>query len=188
MFRVSHWPLLGGLGTGRKSAHGQYHAALGKYLAGLPAPGDLHTLCGALFDKQRFGGRLQPQVDAIGEGGGCQPCDQGIAHGQTCAPWMVEAIQGISAHQFQAVPERSRRALEAEEVLDVDAIDHHAAEQQHAVRGPLEVLEVLTQLAPVVLVDFQGATGLRAAGQIRVIVGRQWPHAVFELAVGLQET
>src|SRR5450830_1262910 len=45
---------------------------------------------------------------------------------------------------------------------------------------------MLTEVATVVLVDFQRATCLRATRQVRVVVGRQRSQAVLEFAVGFQ--
>ena len=113
---------------------------------------------------------MQPQVDTIGQGRGGQAGDQCISDREAGTTRVTDAVYGITPHQFEAVPERFRRAFATEKVLYINAIDHHAAEQQHAVRWALQVFEMLAQPAPVVLVDFQCAASLRTAGQVRVIV------------------
>ena len=71
-------------------------------------------------------------------------------------------------------------------MLDIHAVDHHAAEQQHAVRWHLQVLEALAEVLAVVLDHFQCAAELRGAGRIRVIVGRVRAQGIAQFGVLLQ--
>ncbi|MCY1451542.1 hypothetical protein D9M71_684130 [compost metagenome] len=96
---------------------------------------------------------------------------------------VAETIHAVARHQLQAVPERFRRAPEAEEVLDVDAVHHHPAEQQHPRRRHLQVLEALAKMAAVVLDHFQRTAELGGAVLVRVVVRRVRAQGVAQLSV-----
>ncbi|MDT4833780.1 hypothetical protein FQZ97_674010 [compost metagenome] len=81
------------------------------------------------------------------------------------------------------MPEGAGRAADAEEVLDIDAVHHHAAEQQHAFRRPTQVLEAPAQATAVVLHHLQGAATVGGAFFQGVVVRREGAQGVGQFAV-----
>ncbi|MDT4833782.1 hypothetical protein FQZ97_674030 [compost metagenome] len=97
---------LRGLLASGEAAHGADHAGAGVQLERPAFLAHPHAADAALVEDQRFGAAVQPQLDALGKGGGGQAGDQRVAHRQARAARMAEAVEAIAGQQFQAMPER----------------------------------------------------------------------------------
>ncbi|MNN46639.1 hypothetical protein D3C81_1610260 [compost metagenome] len=124
----------------------------------------------------------------MGKGAGGQAGDQCVAGSQPGATRVLQAVPCVTCHQFQAMPQRPGRAANAEEMLDIHAVDHHAAEQQHAGRWHLQVLEAWAEVLAVVLDHFQRPAKLGGARGIGVIIRGVRSKGVAKLGVLFQPT
>ena len=98
-----------------------------------------------------------------------------------------ETIATIAQQQSAAVRERAKGAAHIKKVLDIDAIDHHPAKQQHPRWRRAEVAKMLTQFSPVKLHHLQRPPDVDGTGFIRVIIRRKRTQAIFHRPLFFQK-
>ncbi len=65
----------------------------------------------------------------------------------------------------------AQRATHIEKMLNVDAVDHHPAKQQHPRRRRAQVAKRVPQFTAVILDHLQRPTDVDGAGLIRIVIG-----------------
>ncbi len=113
--------------------------------------------------------------------------DQGIAHDEACATRKAHAVQAVAGYEAGRVQQGPRRFRRVEQMPDVGAVDHHAAEQGELGQRRAQAGEVLAEHDGIERHWLQNATRQRGAGQRGEVVGMIGVGPEGDLAVVFQE-
>ena len=81
----------------------------------------------------------------------------------------------------------AQRATHIEKMLNIDAVDHHPAKQQHPRRRRSQVAKRVPQFTAVILHHLQRTTDVDCAGFIRIVIGRERTQAVLYCPLTLEK-
>ena len=113
------------------------------------------------------------------------PPDQRIAHHEPRAASAGEAVEPVTAEDFCGVHEGRAALAEAEQVVDIGAVHHHAAEdREFGDRGPDEA-KILAELPSVEREGFEGSPAQGGALVLLLVIrmGRVGPEMDRALAL-----
>ena len=175
------------LGIARESARRQHHAATAPDDCGAgaglqPGAGDAPVVLDEFDHLRRRQNRHAAPLERVEKAS-----RQRIAHDQPGAALVPQPVGAMPHQHAGGVTERAERARRAEQVPDVGAIHHHAAEDGELGQRRAEGGEVASQHARIERHRLQHAARRGRAADAGRIVGvvRIGPEA--DLAVGLQE-
>ena len=114
-----------------EAACGQHHPAAGVQRLSLPLILNLHPADRALRFAQRQNIDIQPQVHAFTQRRSRHAGNQRIAHRQAGTARVLHPVAGVAQQQPGAMGQGAQRAAHVEKMLNIDAVDHHPAKQQH---------------------------------------------------------
>ena len=126
----------------------------------------------------------QRNMAAFGQGVQ-QPSHQCIAHHQTRATRIAQAVSGMPQNNLDRMLERCERLRHAQQVVDVGAVHHHAAQHGELGDGGADQLEQVAQQAAVKRQRLQRPSIQRRAAQIGDVVRVFGARTVFKLRVCL---
>ena len=125
----------------------------------------------ALLAVELHDGRGQPERNVALQGAHRQPRDERVAVDEARAAAVRQTIARIARHHAGHVQGRLRPLRHLEDVREIVAADHHAAERHHGLDRRPQPGEPRTQLAAVVLVGHQRAAALQGARLVGMVVG-----------------
>jgi hypothetical protein len=117
------------------------------------------------------------------EQGQQQAADQGVAHDQPRAPRPEQAVPGVPSDDAQRVFERGPALRQSQQVKDVVAVHHHAAQHGELGDRGTNQGQGSAQQAAVKRNGLDGPPAQGSAFQFRQVVWVQRPHLVLHIAV-----